>query len=196
MARASPCTSVTASVRILVDSCLDKHGIPGALRYLESIGLDPAQAVALSVATHWHDDHIRGMARLVEACGQAAFCCAGALSRKEFLAAVHALEDRHLSVKVTPNAHAPRSPRKCGEQATARGIAALFAIEREGWGREGAGAGGSARRLSPHVGEVVDQFVPNMMVRKQTLVPELKGRGPRADAVFVQQRRKHVMAHR
>ena len=83
---------------ILVDSCLDEHGMPRALRYLESIGLDPARAVALIVATHWHDDHIRGMARLVEACDRAAFCCAGALCREEFLAAVHALEDRHLTV--------------------------------------------------------------------------------------------------
>ena len=83
---------------ILVDSCLDEHGMPRALRYLESIGLDPARAVALIVATHWHDDHIRGMARLVEACGRAAFCCAGALRQEEFLVAVHALENRHLSV--------------------------------------------------------------------------------------------------
>ena len=85
-------------VWILVDSCLDEHGMPRALRYLESIGLDPARAVALIVATHWHDDHIRGMARLVEACGRAAFCCAGALCQEEFLAAVRALENRHLSV--------------------------------------------------------------------------------------------------
>ena len=85
-------------VWILVDSCLDTDGTPRALRYLDSIGLDPARAVALIVATHWHDDHIRGMARLVEACDRAAFSCAGALCRKEFLAAVHALEGRHLSV--------------------------------------------------------------------------------------------------
>ena len=89
---------VGSGVWIIVDSCLDEHGIPGALSYLESIGLDPARAVALIVATHWHDDHIRGMARLVEACDRAAFCCAGALCEKEFLAAVRALESRHLSV--------------------------------------------------------------------------------------------------
>ena len=85
-------------VWILVDSCLDTDGTPRALRYLESIGLDPARAVALIVATHWHDDHIRGMARLVEACDRAAFCCAATLRQKEFLASVHALESRHLSV--------------------------------------------------------------------------------------------------
>ena len=89
---------VGGGVWVLVDSCLDTDGTPRALRYLEGIGLDPARAVALIVATHWHDDHIRGMARLVEACDRAAFSCAGALCREEFLAAVHALESRHLSV--------------------------------------------------------------------------------------------------
>ena len=38
------------------------------------------------------------MARLVEACDQAIFCCASALCQTEFLSAVDALERRHLSV--------------------------------------------------------------------------------------------------
>ena len=82
---------------VVVDSCLDKDGTPRALSYLDSIGIDPAQDVALIVATHWHDDHIRGMAQLVERCSRATFCCASTLIQNEFLAAVHALEGRHLS---------------------------------------------------------------------------------------------------
>ncbi len=85
-------------VWVIVDSCIDADGSPRALSYLESIGVDPTQAVALVVATHWHDDHIRGMERLVETCGQAIFCCASALCQTEFLSAVDALERRHLSV--------------------------------------------------------------------------------------------------
>ena len=81
----------------VVDSCFDPDGRPGALRYLESIGLEPAQSVALIVATHWHDDHIRGMARLVELCPDAQFCCASALCDEEFLTLVGALEGRHFS---------------------------------------------------------------------------------------------------
>ena len=73
---------------IIVDSCIDKSGDPRALGYLESIGVDPSQAVGLIVATHWHDDHIRGMSRLVEVCDRAVFSCAAALCTKEFLAAV------------------------------------------------------------------------------------------------------------
>ena len=85
-------------VWIIVDSSVDGDREPTALHYIESLGLDPAQAVALIVATHWHDDHIRGMARLVDACSGAAFCCAATLCQKEFLSAVATLERRHLSV--------------------------------------------------------------------------------------------------
>ncbi len=80
---------------VVVDSCIDEAGKPAALAYLEGIGLDPARAVRLIVASHWHDDHVRGMARLAEACGRAEFCCAAALRSEEFLAAVDALERRH-----------------------------------------------------------------------------------------------------
>ena len=82
---------------VIVDSCLDSDGTPGALRHLENVGVDPARAVALIVATHWHDDHIRGISRLVDACPAAQFCCASALCRKEFLELVGALEGRHFS---------------------------------------------------------------------------------------------------
>ena len=83
---------------VIVDSCPGADRLPSALAYLKRIGLDPAQSVHLIVATHWHDDHIRGIAKLVETCGKAAFCCASALCRKEFLAVVDALERRHLTV--------------------------------------------------------------------------------------------------
>ena len=79
-------------VWIVVDSCIDAQGMPAAIPYLRGIGVDPATGVALVVATHWHDDHIRGMARLVAACANARFCCAAALCREEFLAAVGTAE--------------------------------------------------------------------------------------------------------
>ena len=79
---------------IIVDSCIDEDSQPAALAYLRSLGSNPSEAVCLIVATHWHDDHIRGMAKLVEVCGNANFCCASALTQKEFLGALGALENR------------------------------------------------------------------------------------------------------
>ena len=79
---------------VVVDSCAASDGAPRPLEYLTSIGIDPSTAVKLIMATHWHDDHIRGIGRLVEVCEAAQFCCASALLQKEFLAIVGGLENR------------------------------------------------------------------------------------------------------
>ena len=81
----------------IVDSCEDSDGRPRALRYLLDMGVDPSVSVKLVVATHWHDDHIRGMGDQVEVCRSASFCCAGVLTELEFLATMQALEGRHQS---------------------------------------------------------------------------------------------------
>ena len=80
---------------VLVDSC-GRADAPAALDYLETLGIDPAKAVKLIVASHWHDDHICGIAHMARACSTATFCCASVLCAEEFLAAFHALEHRHL----------------------------------------------------------------------------------------------------
>ncbi len=82
---------------IIVDSCLNSKALPAALKYFQDLGLNPAEVVRLIVATHWHDDHIRGMGELVEVCDNAAFCCASALRAREFLTAVGALANRPMS---------------------------------------------------------------------------------------------------
>ena len=79
---------------VLVDSG-GRSDSPIALNYLQNIGVDPSRAVAMIVATHWHDDHIRGIAHMVQICASATFCCAGVLCDREFLSVVDALEGRH-----------------------------------------------------------------------------------------------------
>ena len=78
----------------VVDSCVNSNGAPRPLDYLTSIGTDPSVAVKLIMVTHWHDDHIRGMGRVVETCKTAQFCCASALLKSEFLTIVNSLEGR------------------------------------------------------------------------------------------------------
>jgi glyoxylase-like metal-dependent hydrolase (beta-lactamase superfamily II) len=54
---------------MIVDSCIDHASKqPSSLKYLHSIGVDPSESVKLIVATHWHDDHIRGLATIVDTC--------------------------------------------------------------------------------------------------------------------------------
>ncbi|HAS16681.1 MAG: hypothetical protein A2035_06355 [Nitrospirae bacterium GWA2_42_11] len=46
---------------VVVDSCIDSRtSEPAALSYLQSIGINPETSVVLIIATHWHDDHVRG----------------------------------------------------------------------------------------------------------------------------------------
>ena len=82
---------------VVVDSNLAPNDMPQATDYLKSIGVDPCKSVCLIVATHWHDDHIRGIANILETCTNAEFCCSSYLTRQEFMAVVDALESRHLT---------------------------------------------------------------------------------------------------
>ena len=49
---------------LVVDSCLAEDGEPAALNCPHKIDLDPSTAVKLVVATHRHEDQIRGMTRI------------------------------------------------------------------------------------------------------------------------------------
>jgi hypothetical protein len=71
---------------MIVDSCVDpESGRAAVLDYLEAIGVDLAQDVEIVLATHWHDDHVRGLSEVVEACEGSRFLCSSALQCGEFL---------------------------------------------------------------------------------------------------------------
>lgn len=79
---------------IIIDSCIDSDtSEPTALSYLRSIGIAPETSVVLIIATHWHDDHVRGISKVLSSCPNAKFCASGALSREEFLAFVLTFEE-------------------------------------------------------------------------------------------------------
>lgn len=68
---------------ILADSCLDPiMKKPASLAYLEAIGVS-ASSVKAIIATHWHDDHVRGISILAEKCCNAEFHFSGAFNNKE-----------------------------------------------------------------------------------------------------------------
>jgi glyoxylase-like metal-dependent hydrolase (beta-lactamase superfamily II) len=76
---------------LVVDSCLDADQRPAALSYLDAIGVSP-QSIQLIVATHWHDDHIGGLAEIVSRVPLARFVCSQALKTPEFLKLVAAAD--------------------------------------------------------------------------------------------------------
>lgn len=80
----------------IVDSCINKNKESAPLHYLRSIGVNPSIAVKLIVATHWHDDHVRGIASVVRNCPNAQFFCSDALKVEEFRILVCSLRERSM----------------------------------------------------------------------------------------------------
>lgn len=71
---------------IIVDSCIDpftKSCLP--LDFLQSKGVNIKEDVKLIVCTHWHDDHIRGISKLLSESLSAKFCMAPSNDTKKFL---------------------------------------------------------------------------------------------------------------
>jgi len=84
-----------ANAWFIVDSCIDPTtGDPAPLTYLHQIQIDPATSVQQVIATHWHDDHIRGLGRIFDACASAEFVCSAALRDAEFRTLVMAYGQR------------------------------------------------------------------------------------------------------
>lgn len=68
----------------ILDSCIDPASQqPAVLEYLNKINMSPTD-VKLVIATHWHDDHIRGLSKVFKACQNADFTCSDALLATEF----------------------------------------------------------------------------------------------------------------
>jgi len=58
---------------------------PVGLRYMKDLGVS-TQDVGFILATHWHDDHIDGLAEMVEEFPEAMFGCSSAYTGKDFTA--------------------------------------------------------------------------------------------------------------
>jgi hypothetical protein len=75
---------------IVIDSCIDRRsgGGPVALQYLRSLGVDVGTQVRLVVATHWHDDHIQGLAEILAEAKSARFVNSAAYQLHELIKVV------------------------------------------------------------------------------------------------------------
>ena len=73
----------------VVDSCIPP-GISqsAAVQYLREIGNGALEGVRLVVSTHWHDDHVRGLASVLKESPNAYFACSAALGTDTFLTLV------------------------------------------------------------------------------------------------------------
>jgi len=70
---------------IIIDSCINPFTRePLALEYLSKIGVD-FSCVNLIVCTHWHNDHIKGLAKVLSECKNAEFCFSSVHDLDKFL---------------------------------------------------------------------------------------------------------------
>lgn len=70
-------------VWITIDSCIDPDSkISATITYLDQIGID-ANKVRAIVASHWHDDHVRGISQLSNKFPSAEFVLSGIFNTRE-----------------------------------------------------------------------------------------------------------------
>lgn len=70
---------------MLVDSCISPDGLPASLEYLRIIGV-PTNRVHTILASHWHDDHVKGLTNIVRVCSDSELFVSGAFNSKEAMA--------------------------------------------------------------------------------------------------------------
>jgi beta-lactamase superfamily II metal-dependent hydrolase len=85
---------------MLADSCLCPHtGRPASADYLDQIGVSPKQ-VRVIIATHWHDDHVRGISELAKLYPDAEFVLSSVFSTAQaaaYLAAYSGVTSTNLA---------------------------------------------------------------------------------------------------
>lgn len=75
---------------LLADSCvLPSSNKPASLDYLERIGV-PFSDVKVIIATHWHDDHVKGLSTMVDACQNSTLYISDVFNDREALAFMNA----------------------------------------------------------------------------------------------------------
>lgn len=109
---------------IVVDSCVKADGSPVAISYLNEMGGN-ADCVELIVATHWHDDHIRGISAVVSSFPNSKLCVSGVMTNNELVQAILANDSRPMT-NVSSGVREMRRVlelRRGGDKSIIRGIA-------------------------------------------------------------------------
>lgn len=97
---------------LVIDSCTEPGtSEPVALEYLRTIGADLQTQVRLFLVSHWHDDHIRGAAKLLREIQNPLFAASAACSQREFLQLVTSLSVTMLATD-RAQAESSASPRE------------------------------------------------------------------------------------
>jgi Metallo-beta-lactamase superfamily len=163
---------------LIVDSCLDKStNRPASVNYLHKIGVDPSSAVKILLASHWHDDHVGGLASVFEECQGAQFFCSVSLKSKEFLTLVRSVGTRSIDRGVQEFAKIVTLLRDRASSRRGDAQGPQWAMENSRlWRRDDGNFSAEIFALSPSSASMtlsfheVSQLVPGVSQQKRRLV--------------------------
>lgn len=78
----------------IIDSCLDDALEPASLSYLRGLGVAVETDVISVSASHWHDDHVKGLAKTIDTCKAARLSLGSAIRSTEFVAFLYTHESQ------------------------------------------------------------------------------------------------------
>lgn len=74
---------------IVIDSCFNPDTKESVVfSYLKSLKLVPKEVIKLIIISHWDDDHIKGLCKIVEECEYSDVCISNAIHNKHFYSLV------------------------------------------------------------------------------------------------------------
>jgi hypothetical protein len=163
---------------LLVDSCLDKRTrLPASISYLRKLGVNPGTAVKIIVASHWHDDHVGGLASVFDECQSAKFCCSVSLRTTEFFTLVRSVGTRSIDRGVQEFAKILNILRGRAIGAKQGSYGPQWAIENTKlWQRSSGSCAGEVIALSPSSAAMtlsfneIAQIVPQTSEQKKKIV--------------------------
>jgi Metallo-beta-lactamase superfamily len=161
---------------IIIDSCIhadDRE--PIALSYLQGLQV-PTTTIKAIVVTHWHDDHCRGVSKILAAAPEAQVWIASALTDREFLRFAFRAEKNTTTVaghKLSEFSNVIREIRRRHETGlpTFGFASARTSVHHLPADLSGHGLDCRVIALSPSPGDVLkfmDRLAQNMPLRRQT----------------------------
>jgi len=112
---------------IIVDSCINPITYtPLPLEYLKSLDVNIKTDVKLIICTHWHDDHIRGISKVLEECESAKFSLSKTTDRTKFLQFVG---KDYSKIKSEATVASTKEIKTCFDIVENRGVQVVGAIQ-------------------------------------------------------------------
>lgn len=112
---------------VVVDSCMDPISKKSlTIEYLENSGVNISLDVKLILCTHWHDDHIKGISKLLEKATSSQFCFTQVTDIKKFIQLIKMDFNKRLNNSLNSSTI---EFNECLEILKSRGVKPIYAMQ-------------------------------------------------------------------